>query len=294
MEFAQLAAVVAVAEHGTFTAAAVALGQTQPAVSLAVKRLEAELGTELFERRPSGVALTSAGAAFLEPARRALGERDTAAAAVAAVSGLDAGHLDLASIPSLAADLAAPTIGAFRRRHDGITVRLREPDEGASVEALVRAGRSEIGFCAATGPVDGLVFVPLESQEMVAVLSPGHARSLARRGAIPVERLAALPLITAPEGASTHRELALALAAVDVDLLPAVVTDHRESIVPLVLAGAGAAVLPRAVAEAAGSAWVQVVPLEPPVRRSVGLVHRGGGLSPAGRAFVDLAVAVHA
>jgi DNA-binding transcriptional LysR family regulator len=290
MEFAQLAAVVAVADHGSFTAAAEALDQSQPAVSLAVKRVEQELGLPVFERLSGGVVPTTAGEALIGPARRALREREIAREAVRAVSGLTAGHLDLACIPGLAADLVAPLIGAFRRRHPGVTVRLREPAAGESVEDLVRRGRSELGFCALPTTSEGLMTQVLDEQELLAVLSPGHARSLGRTGRVPLERLAELPLITAPEGASSHAQLAQALAAVGVDLDPVIVSDHRDSIVPLVQAGAGAAVLPRSIAEATRSDWVRVLPLDPPIVRAVGLVHRGGGLSPAGQGLVTLAV----
>jgi DNA-binding transcriptional LysR family regulator len=130
----------------------------------------------------------------------------------------------------------------------------------------------------------------LDEQELLAVLSPGHARSLAKDGRVPLDRLAELPLITAPEGASSHAQLAQALANVGADLEPVIVTDHRDSITPLVTAGAGAAVLPRSIAEATRSTWVRVLPLDPPITRAVGLVHRGGGLSPAGVGLVGLAL----
>ena len=290
MEFSQLAAVVAVADHGSFTAAARALEQSQPAVSLAVKKVEAELGIALFERLSAGVVLTTAGEAFVAPARRALHERATARDAVRSVTGLTAGHLDLAVIPGLAADLVAPLVGAFRRRHPGVTVHLRDPEGDESVEDLVRRGRSELGFCALPTTAEGLVSQVLDEQELFAVLSPGHARSLARDGRVPLERLAELPLITAPERASSHAQLAQALDAVGAVLEPVVVSDHRDAITSLVLAGAGAAVLPRSIAEATTSDWVQVLALDPPITRAVGLVHRGGGLSPAGQALVALAL----
>jgi DNA-binding transcriptional LysR family regulator len=288
MEFAQLAAVVAVADHGSFTAAAEALAQSQPAVSLAVKRVEQELGVPLFERLPTGVTVTTAGEALLGPARRALRERQIGVEAVRSVAGLTAGDLDLACIPGLAADLVAPLVGRFRRRHPGVTVTLRDPED-ESVEELVRRGRSEIGFCVLPTTAEGLVSQVLDEQELLAVLSPGHARSLAVDGSVPLERLAELPLITAPEGAASHAQLARALADVGAELEPVIVTDHRDSITALVTAGAGAAVLPRSIAEATRSTWVRVLPLHPPITRAVGLVHRGGGLSPAGVELVELA-----
>ena len=95
MEFHQLTAVVAVAEAGTFTAAADALGLSQPSVSQAVRLLERELGTPLFDRDAAGARLTEAGRALLGPARQALHDRGLARAAVEEVAGLVAGTIEL-------------------------------------------------------------------------------------------------------------------------------------------------------------------------------------------------------
>ena len=88
MDLRQLSYVVAVADHGGFTRAAEAVHVTQPALSQAVRTLEAELGVELFHRTGRSVVLTAAGEALLGPARRALRDAETARAAVAEVAGL--------------------------------------------------------------------------------------------------------------------------------------------------------------------------------------------------------------
>src|SRR5688572_25116860 len=103
MDIRRLRLFVAVAEHGGFTAAATAEHVAQPAVSLAVRDLEQEVGAPLFIRSRAGAALTAAGEALLGPARQTLRDLEHAAAAVAAVTGLVAGHLDLACLPTLAA-----------------------------------------------------------------------------------------------------------------------------------------------------------------------------------------------
>ena len=76
MELAQLRCVVAVAKHGNFTKAAASLHLTQPSLSYSIGKLEAELGVLLFTRLPRGVALTAAGTAIVEHARRAVDEAD--------------------------------------------------------------------------------------------------------------------------------------------------------------------------------------------------------------------------
>jgi DNA-binding transcriptional LysR family regulator len=68
-------------------------------------------------------------------------------------------------------------------------------------------------------------------------------------------------------------------------------TDQRDAIVPLVIAGAGAAVLPTRQAEAAAAQGARVLPFRPALRRVLGLVHRAGPLSPLAAAFRDLAAA---
>src|SRR3954470_19972801 len=146
MDLRQLEYVVAVVDHEGFTRAADALSVAQPSLSQGVRTLEKELGVELFHRLGRHVALTAAGEALLVPARRMLRDAEVARAAVAEVRGLVAGQLDLAALPTLAADPLAPLVGAFRSAHPGITVFVTEPEEGSAVSDLVRSGRVEVGF----------------------------------------------------------------------------------------------------------------------------------------------------
>lgn len=200
MEFHQLAAVVAVADHGSFTGAAEALGHSQPSISLAVRRLEREVGIPLFERLSTGVVPTAAGEALLGPARQALRDRDIGLEAVAGVSGLTAGHLDIACIPTLAADIATPIIGAFRRLHDHVSIRLREPEAGTSVEDLVRQGQSELGFCALPAAGAGLAQLVLEDQELVASSQPVTLPPTSEGGRSPSSDSPTYPSSLRPKG----------------------------------------------------------------------------------------------
>src|SRR6185312_15051513 len=110
MDSSRLRHFVAVAEHGGFSAAAREVYVSQPALSFAVRELEAEVGVALFVRHGRRVRLTSAGEALLEPARQVLRDLATGQAAVEAVAGLEAGTLSLASLPTLAADPLAPMV----------------------------------------------------------------------------------------------------------------------------------------------------------------------------------------
>jgi DNA-binding transcriptional LysR family regulator len=285
----QLRYALAVADHGTFTAAAAACFVAQPSLSQAVKGLERELGAELFNRLGRRVTLTPAGEAFVPAARETIRALETVRAGVAAVAGLDAGHLDLVALPTLAVDPVAPLVGRFRVVHPGVLVRLVQPDDAAGVVAVVRSGGAEVGFAEAPVAEDRLVAHSLGRQDVLAVLPPGSHRP---RRALGVARLAAMPLVTLPPGTSSRRLLDHALAAAGATPRIAVETDQREALVPLVLAGAGATILPRAMAETARRLGAVVAPLDPPVTRDLALVHRDAPLSPAAAAFVGLALAL--
>lgn len=291
MDLRQASYVVAVVDHGSFTAAAASIPVSQPALSQAIATLERELGAGLFHRIGRRVLLTAAGEAFVEPARRMLRDAAVARSAVADVAGLTGGHLEIVSLPTLVVEPLVDLVGRFRAAHPKVLVRIAEPEGSTDVVERVRSGASELGLGDGAVAVDDptLEHDRLGSQALLAVLPPGTA--LAAHRAIPIARLATFPLITAPRGTSTRRLLSDALRN-DPDADPdiGVVTDHREAIVPLVMAGAGAAVLPEPIARAAERLGAVVRPLAPRIAREVVLVRRAGPLSPAAAAFRAIAL----
>ena len=204
MDLRQLRAVVAIVDHGGFTRAAAALHVAQPSLSQTVRTLETELGVELFHRTGRRVTLTAAGEALLEPARRALRDADTARDAAVAVAGLVAGHVDVVALPTLAVVPVAELVGRFRRAHPAVTVRLTEPDDPAALVAMLRDGRSELGFTELPLADDDLETRVLADQRYDAVLPPGSSAPDTVTAPIPLQRLADLPLVTTPPGTSTR------------------------------------------------------------------------------------------
>ncbi len=288
MDLRRLTLFLAVVDEGGFTAAAQAVHVAQPAVSLAVRELETELGAALFVRTRAGAVLTPAGEALVGPARQTLRDLATAAASVAAVTGLVAGRLDLASLPTLAADPLASIVGRFRHAHGGVGVRLAAPTDAAELAEAVRSGRAEVGLTERGRANDGLAEIALLDQDLVAVSPPGSAD-----GGTPLGRraLAALPLVTTGPGTSLRVIVEEALAAQGLVPSVAVETEQRDALVPLVVGGSGTAVLPTSLAATAGALGAVIRPLRPPVRRHIVLVHRPGIVSPAARQFIDLATA---
>ena len=146
LDLRRLTVLCEVARHGSFSAAADALGYTQPAVSRQIATLEAEVGAVLVRRVPQGAVLTDAGR-LLVAARRAdprqLVRRSRSS--LQALAGLDAGHLRLASFASAAASIVPLAIAEFRGRHPAVEISIGMADPIDSLPML-RAGELDIAL----------------------------------------------------------------------------------------------------------------------------------------------------
>jgi LysR family carnitine catabolism transcriptional activator len=284
MDSRRLEIFLAVVDEGGFTAAGDAVEMSQPAVSQAIRELETELGATLFHRLGRGVQLTAAGQALVLPARQAHHDLRTGRRAVEEVAGLATGRLDLACLPTLAVAPLAPLVGAFRVDYPGVTITLSDPEDTAELVDFVRSGRSEVGL---VEPVrhEGLVTVALSRQEFLVVLPPGSSATRPFR----LRDLGSLPLVATPRGSSTRGLLDDALARSAGRATIVVEAAQREALLPLIVAGAGAGLLPRPLADVARALGCVVVEPQPAVSRSVALVHRDGPLTPAAARFVELA-----
>ncbi|AXG52845.1 transcriptional regulator [Streptomyces lincolnensis] len=185
MELRQLTYFVTVAEELHFGRAAERLHIVQSGVSQQIRRLERELGAELFDRSSRHVRLTAAGERLLPEARTVLAAADRARAAVAPPPGLRIGtstglgeHLDR-------------VLAAFARRAPGVPVELHSLPVAERL-ARVAGGRLDAAFVRAVEPVPGVRVLPLWADPLVVALPATHP--LAARTEIGVEELAGLPL----------------------------------------------------------------------------------------------------
>jgi LysR family carnitine catabolism transcriptional activator len=274
MDLRRLRLFVAVAEQGGFTAAAEAVHVAQPAVSLAVRELEQELGATLVT--------------LLGPARQALRDVEHAAEAVAAVTGLVAGHLDLACLPTLAADPVAELVGRFRSAHPGVTVRMGAPQDLTELAEAVRKGAADVGITERGAANEGLEEITIAEQELLAVGPPAPRRDRST-GPLRLDRLDAVPLVLSPTGSSLRDAVDLALEEVGARPDIGVETAQRDALIPLVLAGAGTTFLPDTLARAAERLGAVVRRTRPRLRRTIAIVHRPGDPGPAARRFLSLA-----
>ncbi|MHB8219214.1 MAG: LysR family transcriptional regulator [Acidimicrobiales bacterium] len=284
MDIRRLSIFLSVVDEGGFTRAADVLGVSQPAVSQAIRELEGALGTALFHRLGRAVRLTPAGEALVLPARQVRRDLENGRQAVEEVAGLGTGRLDVACLPTLAPDPVAPLIGAFRSAYPGVSLVLGNPGGTGDLVGAVRSGRFEVGI-ADHVRADDLTSVAIGVQEFLVVLPPGFPSD----GPFPLRQLSTMPLVAPPAGSSTRAVLDSALRRSMIEPRIAVETAQREALVPLVLAGAGTALLPRPMAATAERLGCVVAKPRPAVSRSLAVIHRMTPLTPAARRFVEMA-----
>lgn len=133
----------AIADEGSFTAAALALGYSQPAVSQMVRRLEQRTGTALVERVGRSVRLTEAGEVLARHAVSVLASLEAAEEEIAAIAGLRAGRVRLMAFPSSSQTVVPRALADVREQHPGVTVTFAEAEPPESLAAL-RAGDCDI------------------------------------------------------------------------------------------------------------------------------------------------------
>jgi DNA-binding transcriptional LysR family regulator len=290
MDVRQLEYFLAIVDHGGFNRAASALYVSQPALSQTVRSLERDLGTDLFHRIGKRAVLTEAGTALIEPARAAVRSMETARASVDAVHELRTGRLDIAAMPSPAVEPLTSMVRDFSSRHPGVQVRVRAAFTPRDVIDMVRTGAGELGLLTTPGPLpeQEVVSHPVGMQGLVLLTPPDGpfpaGRPVAR------EELAGHRLIIVQRGTAA-RAYVDQLREHGVEFTVAAETEHRASVLPMVLAGVGLAVVTDSWSETAQRAGAMVLDLEPNTALRIALVSRKAQLSPAARAFLGCVLA---
>lgn len=272
MELHQLRYVQAVADAGSITRAAAHLHLAQPSLSTQIRKLERELGTPLFERLGRRVALTGAGEAFLEHARRALAEVEDAQRGVEAVRGLRAGRVRLGALPSVGARLLPAVLARFTRRHPHVEVALREQNVSGTFEEMVHGGRLDAAVIRMPRRREGLHAAPLVDEPMLALLPRRHALA-EDDGPLPLEALADEPFVGMVEGYGLRELLEATCTAAGFTPRVVIETTQLGTVHGMVSAGVGVSVLPRLCVPTDA----RVRPLaDTHARRRLGVVWRSG------------------
>ena len=145
LDATRLRVLVAVARHGSVTAAAQALNYAQPSISHHMARLEAETGAKLMERSGRGIKLTEAGLLLAERAQEILGRLDAAEAELAAHVGLRCEQVRVAAFGSALAALVPAAGAALIEQRPGAAISVTQAGPAEAIRML-RAGQADIAL----------------------------------------------------------------------------------------------------------------------------------------------------
>jgi len=291
MDLRQLRQFVAVAEERSFRRAAERLNVSQPPLSVAVRRLEADMGVTLLDRTRHHVRLTVAGEAFLREARRTLAHAQLSVeiAQRAAVGKL--GTLRLSFVPSSALDVVPRLLRAFHADYPDVKLMLSGDTTSQQMVALL-TGTTDLGIV--VPPLHDAKDLRVESlceQELMLAVPHTHPVSSQRR--VQLRDLSGEAFVGFPFREGPGFESVVVAACQDSGFIPnfVQVAPQMQAILALVAGGMGIALVPRAMQSVLmeNVAYVQVCKRNAPVKYSLGLAFRPSNDNPALGAFVAMA-----
>lgn len=281
MELRHLDTLLAIADEGSFTAAADALATVQSNVSEQVRQLEEELGVELLTRTRRGAMPTECGERVLDRARRIRRELEALRADISMLQGLEIGDASFGIVGTASRWIVPRLVAMLRTRAPGIRLRV---NEGASERLVAEVLTGELAQAVVTEPVQErrLIVETLLEEALLAVVPEGAA--LQGDGPIPLDALLGLGLVLPPVGNPLRTEVDHAAAQRGITLPVTVEVEGIRLIGDLVAAGAGASVLPETAVptELVGVRMLQLAGVPP--RRLALVSARDSALSLADRA----------
>jgi LysR family carnitine catabolism transcriptional activator len=273
---------IAVAEERQFRRAAERVGLSQPALSAQLRELEEFLGAALLSRTTRSVRLTAEGEKFLVRARNILADLQSAVLEVRDHASLRRGRLAVASIPSAASRILPEVVAGFMQRFPGIDVQMIELS-AQDVGRAVTSGNADLGITPTPDRNSELSFSFLLRDRFVGLV-PKTSR-LARQRRVKLEALFEYPLIATVPGTSIYATLERACREHGKSLRVAHSVTQHQTVVAMVGAGLGVALLP-SLSLSENTDVAQVMVVSPQISRDVGVVHRKGEMSSAANEFI--------
>ena len=276
MEIRQLEALVGIAEHGTFSSAAEALGTVQSNISNRIARLEAELGSELIDRA-SG-ALTESGAVVVNRARRILSEVAAIAADVSELTADIRGRVSLGMIGTAGRWIVPLLLHAQRESFPHISLRITEGTNSV-IEPQLVSGVLDLAVLAWPVAAPELASVDLYSEDLVLIAAKSHP--LAERASVTFADLEPYEILLPFPGTPIRREIDDASHAQNINLRPLIELDGLRTIASLTFDGHGPSILPSTMLSMHLRPNFRAVPIEGIAQRRVCLVRRRFGFPAA-------------
>jgi DNA-binding transcriptional LysR family regulator len=290
LSLARLRVLVEVVSSGSFSGAAEALSYTQSAVSQSIARLESETGATLVVRDRRGVRPTAAGETLVAHAEAILARVDAAQAELAAVLGVRAGRLRVASFPSAGATLMPLAVASFRRDHPEVELSLAE-GEPEEIAPRLRAGEFDLALLfefpgVRERPGAGLRTVTLLDDPMQVAVPVDHP--LAGRRSLSLAQLRDEQWIQTSASSPCARHVVRLCLAAGFEPSVSFESDDYETVQGLVAAGVGVALIPRLASTHAHDGVVIRALAPSAIRKVVAATVGGPGVAPAAKAMIEI------
>jgi DNA-binding transcriptional LysR family regulator len=270
----QLEILIAAADAATFSEAARNLGISQPSLSEAVRRMEDEIGTRLFDRHTRSVALSADGRHTVAIAREILREFRLGLESIADRSRARRARVTVAALPSIACAVLPAAVQGLLRDHPGTEIALHDVLHERAI-ALVTDGVADLALTVRPASLDGLDFIELGADVLHLVCRRDHALASKRRSIW--RDIAGQPFVALARTSSVRRLTDAAFVHARVTIEPTYEAEQIPSAAALVEAGLGVTALPGLTLSMVNSAGIAVRPLgDPLMRRQIGIATLAG------------------
>lgn len=266
----ELHAIKAVADYGSFNAAAITLNMSQPVLTRTVQRVERLLGLTLFNRSTRNVKITDAGKEFVALAERVLNDLQIYLSAVQESATRQRGQVVISSVMSVACTVLPALVARYKQERPGIDLHVHEGVHGNVIEN-VRSGVADIGLTYLDDIPPIFVQKPLSTQYFHVVLPEGH--KLEKRKQLPWSALQGEQLVSLPSDSRTRRLIDATALTAGLNLSHNITVTQFATMLQFVANGVGIAIVPEGALAEAMSLGLSVRPLvRPKVSRVLGLI----------------------
>ncbi len=268
----QLRAFVAVAECQSFAEASELLHLSQPALSVAIRKMEEASGGSLFARSTRSLELSPEGRDFLPAARRLLSDWDQAFDDLGRAFSLRQGKVTVAVMPSFAMNQFPAALVQYQRRYPDINISVEDVVMELVIDA-VRRGEADLGITFEPEQLDGVEFNALFTDRFIALLPPASA--LAKQSGLTWQQLVDQPFIAMNRGSWSRASTDKAMTEAEVVPSRLLEANQLATIGRMVSVGLGVAVVPQLCQQQMESMGVVCRPVSgPTIERRVGLFTR--------------------
>lgn len=282
----QLKVFLAVAKHGSFSRAAEDIGASQSAVSLAIRHVEAELGVKLLDRTTRQVRLTPVGETLVATGSRLLNELDTVLRELRDIGVQHRGTVAMACVPSIARNLMPKCIEHCAAKWPSVSFAI---EDVAAKEVVQKALRGEIEFGISSGNISESELEVHKLMKDPFVLVCRRDDAFAQKQSVTWGQVGERRLVMLNNTSGSRQQIVDTFARLDIRANIALELAQPSSVLGMVEAGLGVAVVPELVAPYSSHPTLMTRPLtRPTASRNILLFkRRDRSLSPAAHVVWD-------